>query len=114
MLTINHSNEGVYRKFCQELIDAWGDQCVKRNVAMRPHWAKEFDFLSFYGTPHGQPRQKVDFLNWIRTPEGYGDALPVFKKDLEEVYKLGGVKREEAQKLFSTRYLDDSILYDWK
>jgi len=85
--------------FMQQVADAW-DSFTDPNGArlnVRPHWAKQWQGLSFRGLPVTQYLKQI----------AYAETIPHFKARLERIAQAGGYTIADLQKRFSNPVLND-------
>jgi hypothetical protein len=80
------------------------------NVHIRPHWAKEWAFLSvpLDGTKNSG---RISFRDYIKQ-HAYRDAIPQFKAALDDIGHAHGWSRAEIKTRFSNELFDDLYFDD--
>ena len=98
VLTNLNTSPQDWLSFMQQITDKWASYTdangAKLNV--RPHWAKQWQGLKFFGTPAEQYLPSV----------AYGDRLPEFRNGLESVSSAGGYTLSDLRSRFSNPLFD--------
>ena len=101
VLTTLNVADNVWSTFKQRIADDWDSlvDAAGNRLNVRPHWAKEWEGLSFRGRP------AVDHLRDV----AYKDRIPEFTAGLEAIAAAGGYARADMDRLFGNRLLREVL-----
>lgn len=103
LTTMPAVREDVWDPFVQEVANRWMGykDANGEYLAVRPHWAKEWDGMTVRGVPWKQHLKEVS----------YKEHIPWFMDTVEKIGEDQGWTLEDAQKMFSNPLLDE-IFFD--
>jgi len=99
--TTGHANQEAWHEFCQRVCDIWYNYKDRDGnyLKVRPHYAKDFDFLTVRGTPI------LEYLRDINRPQ-----YDKFKQQASLVASAGGYARSDLS-MFSNTSIDTLDIY---
>jgi hypothetical protein len=99
VLTTPNTDAAEWKAFMQDISNLWMSLRASDNSSLnvRPHWAKQWQGLTFKGLPAN------DYLK----NTAYKDQIPVFKSSLQKVALAGGYSLKDCQTMFSNKVFDD-------
>ncbi|WP_225728944.1 MULTISPECIES: FAD-binding protein [unclassified Nocardia] len=98
VLTSLHTPEPLWNAFTQAITDRWCSETdhLGNPLNVRPHWAKQWQHLTFRGRP------AEDYLKNVAYPQQFAD----FKSRMSRIHAQGGVSSADSYRRFSNPLFD--------
>ena len=93
-----------WNAFCQKVTDKWisyTDRTTGRRLRARPHWCKQFGFLTF----HDNRGKKMTATEWLRKIV-YKNEFPEFLGILKKIGEQQGFTNDDLRARFANRFLE--------
>lgn len=99
VLTTPNTDPAEWAAFMQDITNLWTSLRAAdgSTLNVRPHWAKQWQGLTFNGLAAN------DYLKNV----AYRDQIPRFKSSLQQVAQAGGYSLKDCQNMFSNATFDD-------